>query len=93
VGTITNIAQCEIQERIEQDESFVDVDVLNNKHDSILVQCDIGHEKEVAAMMQQYIEKELTSPRGEKFRMRSEAKAGFNWNEESETNPNGLKEI
>jgi hypothetical protein len=94
VGVTTNIAQSNIQQRIESDSNFRDVDVLNNKHDSILTQCDIGHEKEVAEMMREYIEMEFTSPFGEKYRMKSEAKAGFNWKDYDENdNPQGLKEL
>jgi len=94
VGTITNIAQVEIQNRVEDDRELSDVDVLNNKHDSILCQCDIGHEKEVATMMRSYIEKDLTNFRGEQFKMKSEAMAGYNWLDyDEETNLNGIKEI
>ena len=94
VGVTTNIAQSNAQRRIESDSNFMDVDLLNNKHDSILAQCDIGHEKEVAAMLQSYIEMEFTSPFGEKYKMGSEVKVGYNWgNYDEQDNPRGLREI
>jgi len=95
VGCITNIAQVELQTIIEDTPSlYKDVDVLNNKHDSLLCQCDIGHEREVAALMRLYIEKPLINFRGEHFQMKSEAAVGMNWGKYNPTtNPQGLKEI
>jgi len=94
VATITNVAQVEIQQRIEDDSNYADVDIMNNKHDSVLCQCDIGHEREVAQMMRSYIEKPLTNFRGEHFKMKSEAMAGFNWLDyDEEHNPKGIREL
>jgi len=95
VGTITNIAQAELQTIIEDTPSlYKDVDILNNKHDSILFQCDIGHEKEVDALVAAHLEKDLVSPRGEHFKMKSEGAFGYNWGKyDADKNPQGLKEI
>ena len=93
VGTITNIGITELQTYIE-DSRKSDWDVLQNGHDSILAQCWEENEIELATKMKQVIERELVSPRGEKFRMESEISSGYNWGKYDEkTNPEGLKEL
>lgn len=77
VGTITNLAVVNMYKFIQC--QSLPWDILANTHDSYLVQCPIGVERIVASKMKEFIEQELTSPRGEKFRMRSEAQAGYNW--------------
>lgn len=77
VGTITNIAYTKLQEYIEQQR--LDWDLLGNCHDSYLVQCPIGEELVCAAKMKELIEQDLISPRGEPFKMKSEASVGMNW--------------
>jgi len=77
VGTITNVAFTNLQEYIET--HSLAWDLLNNCHDSYLCQCPIGEEVECGRVMRLFMEQELTNFRGEKFRMRSEAQAGFNW--------------
>jgi hypothetical protein len=79
VGTITNIAVTEMQYYIE--DNNLPWDVLNNKHDSYLLQCPIGQESECSRMAKQFMEQELITLRGEKFTMRSETAIGFNWGE------------
>lgn len=79
VGTITNVAFTNFQRYIE--EYSKSWDLLSNKHDSYLAQCPIGEEIEMSEVMQSFMQQELTSPRGEKFKMRSEAKIGYNWGE------------
>lgn len=92
VGCITHIAITRMQQYIE--EAGKDWDILNNKHDSYLLQCPIDERDECANKMQEFIELDLTSSRGEKFKMKSEAQAGFNWAPWHETkNPEGMKEI
>lgn len=92
VGTITNIAFTKHQELIE--DTGLDHDLLANTHDSYLAQCPIGEEVECCRIMSNFLNQELTAPNGEKFRMKSEAKAGMNWNDfHSIKNPNGLRTV
>lgn len=77
VGCITHIAITEMQKFIE--ENNLDWDILNNNHDSMLVQCPEAEELECGRMSTKFMNQELTSPRGEKFRMRSECQSGYNW--------------
>lgn len=93
VGEITNIAYCQLQEYIEKEN--LPYDLLANTHDSYLVQCPVGEERNAAKLMQHFIEQSFKSPvDGIEFTMRSEAQAGFNWSPyKKDKNPLGLKEI
>jgi DNA polymerase I-like protein with 3'-5' exonuclease and polymerase domains len=92
VGTITNIAYTQLQNYIE--DTNRDWDLLANTHDSYLCQCPPAEAEECAKMMKYFIEQDLTSPRGEKFKMKSEAKKGLNWAPfHPEKNPLGLVDI
>lgn len=80
VGEITNRAVVAIQEEI--DGGFApaaELELLQNGHDSILSQCNIGYERDCIHMMRRYMEPELTSHRGEKFKMKTEVAIGYNW--------------
>lgn len=98
VGQITNKAKTRIQYLIENDD-LLDTDLLQNGHDSILAQTLVGQELFIAAVLKHFIEVDLVSPRGEKFRMKSEAGIGFNWGpmkkrkDGSIYNPLGMREI
>lgn len=92
VGTITNIAFCEMQDYIEK--NSLDWDLLNNCHDSILLQTPEEEKEEGIRVLQEKMEMPLTSTRGEKYFMRTEAAWGFNWGKyDEEKNVLGLKEI
>jgi len=102
VGCITHIACERFQSYI--DEHNRDWDLLNNCHDSYLAQCPQGEELEMAKVMKDFIEQDLTSFRGEKFKMRSECQIGRNWGVRKEKrddagnvikviNPEGLVEV
>lgn len=92
VGCITNLAVVEMQRWIET--TCPSAVILNNCHDSYLVQAPTEAIETVAKKMKEFIEIEMTAPRGEKFRMRSEASIGKNWAPWHEKkNPEGLKEI
>lgn len=93
VGEITNIAYSKLQRYIW--DAGVDWDLLANTHDSYLVQCPIGEERKCALVMQEFMGQEFTSPvDGVKFRMKSEAQAGYNWAPaKKDKNIEGLKEI
>lgn len=77
VGCITAIAFTNLQSFIEQNN--LRWDILADTHDSFLVQCPEGEEVECCKIMKAFMEQELTSPRNEKFRMKSEAAVGYNW--------------
>jgi hypothetical protein len=92
VGCITNLAVIRMQDHIW--EHKLDWTILNNCHDSYLVQAPDAEIMECAKRMKEFIEIEMTAPRGEKFRMRSEASVGKNWGSWHEKkNPAGLKEV
>lgn len=92
VGTITNIAFTGLSYCTRDVQP--DWDVLNNKHDSILLQVPIGHQEAAKEVLRGFLGKELTSHRGEKFTMGVEVKAGYNWGDyDKDANPKGLKEI
>ncbi len=92
VATITNIAYTKLQTQIEEEAR--QWDQLANTHDSYMCQCLIGEEDTLVPIMQDHINMELTSPvDGVKFRMKSEAKIGFNWSDwDKDKNPLGLKD-
>ena len=75
VGVITHKAIVRMQDYIE--EANKPWDVLSNKHDSYLLQVPIGENP--TDKMQEFMEQDLLSPRGEKFKMRSETQRGFSW--------------
>lgn len=80
VGQITNYAIVELQERIERGDPLLhNVDLLQNNHDSLLEQCPTEQRVEVARETRKHINRELTSPRGEKFTMKSDMK----WSDKS----------
>jgi len=79
VGCITNLAFVELQNR--QDLQELGVDVLQNNHDSVLLQCAPEHSEFVAQEAMKHLNREMISPRGERFSMRSEAMIGDNWKE------------
>lgn len=77
VGIITHEAVTDMQHYIET--SRKKWDILNNCHDSYLIQCPIREWQDCAKKAKEYMERPLTAPRGEKFNMRSEVQVGFNW--------------
>lgn len=90
VACITNIAYAALQNYIEVTNSKWDM--LNNCHDSLMTQSPIEESELCCKTMKQFVEMELTSPRGEKFRMKSEVQSGANWAPYHETkNPEGLR--
>jgi DNA polymerase I-like protein with 3'-5' exonuclease and polymerase domains len=95
VGTITNIAFTELQTWIEENQPEVEGwDLLNNCHDSYLMQVPIGEGMFAANIMKHFLEKDLVAPDGTRFKMKSEASIGMNWGKYSDkSNPEGLREI
>jgi len=82
VGCITNLAFVELQNR--QDLMDMGVDVVQNNHDSVLLQCPESIVPFVASEAMKHMNRKLVSPRGEPFQMRSEALVGHNWKEMNE---------
>ena len=92
VATITNIAYTQLQTIIEE-EHLLGWDMLNNKHDSVMGQFPEDDIPQAAWLVKSFLEQELVSPYGEKFRMKAEVSIGSNWGKyDSENNPEGLKE-
>lgn len=84
VGQITNYAITEMQEQLEDGDTMLHeagVDVLQNNHDSMLLQCwnDPKFYYPVAAEMRKHFNRRLVSPRGEVFYMKSEVQIGDSW--------------
>lgn len=92
VGCITHIAVTKLQQYIE--DNGRDWDILGNCHDSYLAQAPADEALELARVMTDFMQQELVSPRGEKFRMRAETQIGQNWAPyKKDFNEEGLKEI
>ena len=73
----------------------LDWDILQDNHDSYLVQCPIDEEFACADKMTEFLAVEMKSPiDGMKFRMKSEIASGLNWGPfHPVKNSFGLKEI
>lgn len=71
-----------------------DWDLMNDCHDSYLVQCPDSTEEihQCQSMMKEFMEINLENNKGEKFKMSSEGATGKNWGSfDSIKNPEGLK--
>ena len=79
VGTITNKTFTKVYATILNFPEFRDVDILENTHDSVLVQCPREQAQAVGRMVVAHMAQTLTTPRGESFTMKSEASVGENW--------------
>ena len=92
VGCITTQAFTQMFHYIEDNK--LDWHLLNDKHDSYLVQAPVSDAVFCAKKMQEFIEVELTGRDGVKFRMRSEASIGENWGKYHPVkNPGGMREL
>lgn len=100
VGQITRMAFVAIQEFIEL--TKIDWDIMQDNHDSILVQCPDSEDEvtQCHKIMKQYIEPTLHNNRGEMFNMRSEGASGYNWSPckldkdgNVKSNPEGLRAV
>ena len=87
VGTITNIAITQYQQAIERDK--LPHDVLNNKHDSMLVQVpdNAEHIELGVHLLKTYLAKDLVSSKGEPYKMGVEVAKGYNWDKFDRDNP------
>jgi hypothetical protein len=95
VGQITNYALCEIHEDIEAGKIWTSgVDALQNGHDSVLGQCGENTKEVVGREIKRKLERDLVSPNGTKFRMKSEVQWGYNWGPKDEKkNPLGMRDL
>lgn len=92
VAVISNKCYVLLQRFIEVEK--LDWDMLNQKHDSVLLQCPEDEWKLAAMISKGFMEQELVSPRGEVFRMKSGVSVGRNWSKyDKDTNPEGMKEL
>lgn len=97
VGCITHLAITDTQRYIEEHDK--DWDILQNNHDSMWMQFPDNDLEEARIVTKQNMERELVSPRGEKFNMRSECSIGRNWGKRKKNkdgsyhNPEGMHEI
>lgn len=91
VGTITNIAFEQMDKHIQARQP--EWDLLNNKHDSILMQVPLGQGIEAGRLLSHYMEQHLISHKGERFQMKSDCSIGLNWEKRSEYNPDGMEEV
>ncbi len=94
VGTITNIAFTEIHHYIKKHN--LPWIILNNKHDSILLEVPDAdeHKQHGAEILRKGLERDLTSTTGVEYKMKSEIAIGHNWAKYHEkTNQHGMKEV
>lgn len=92
VGDLCNIAVARVYHDIEHGRPEWGAEFLLSVHDSIMMQCNIGYELEVADAMAECMKYPLTI-HGETFTIPSDCQIGFNWNKrdkEGITNPRGL---
>jgi hypothetical protein len=69
-------------------------DVLNNKHDSVLIQSSEAESLEAAKTLSDIMSVKLVSSSGEHFQMKTEVSIGKNWGKwDEQNNPDGMKEI
>lgn len=77
VGEITHMAIRDTQIFIEEYKK--DWHILQNNHDSFLMEFPPTEEAEAVKVMRDKIEIGFVAPDGSKFNMKSEAKVGYNW--------------
>lgn len=91
VGTITNITYVKMQDYIESE--HLPWDMLNNKHDSVLLQVPVNDVERSAKKVQEIMNMDLISTTGVAFKMASGAEWGYNWYPKGINNPDGMREL
>lgn len=91
VACITHNAAIEVQQRIIRER--LAWDLLNNKHDSVMVQAPEAEAMEAAKYLYDLMRPRLIGWDGTEFQMGAEASIGRNWGKWSEKNPEGMKAI
>ena len=92
VGCITHNAVCDFQDYVEEN-NLEEWNLLGQKHDSYLAEVPDEQVQYCVSVMKTAIEVDLTSHRGEKFKMKSGVSVGKNWGKRSEDNPFGMEEL
>jgi len=87
VGELTVIASNEIRQYLHKHKLNNEILLVNNKHDSLLLDCPIRHRDLGIHLLRSTMAKELTTPRGEVFRMGVEVSEGTSWDKK------GMKKI
>lgn len=93
VGTLNNIAFTELYHKIKKEK--LPWKLLNNKHDSLLLQVlDTSEHKEMSEhYIRQSMERELISTQKEHYKMKIGISRGYNWAKyHKDNNPAGMKE-
>ena len=93
VACITRRAVTKMQQYIEAEGK--DWDILQDNHDSFVVQCKHEEHLECHSVMKGFLNYRMKSPfDGEEFNMQSEGATGKNWSPyNKDTNPDGLQEV
>lgn len=92
VGCLTHIAYTELFWRIRKEK--LSWKLLNNKHDSLLLECPEKDKDQGIEYCKQHMGRVLRSSRGEEYRMKVGISIGHNWGHYDEKkNPCGLKEL
>ena len=78
VGIITSLAICELGEFIDAND--LDWDILNDKHDSIMMQVPIAEKLDGARALHRALRRPLRSTTGVDYFMEAEVSSGPNWN-------------
>jgi len=90
LGDLGNIATRRVYEEIELARPDLGAEYVLSVHDSVMMQCNVGHELEVAAMMEECMRIPVTI-HGRTFCVPSDCQIGWNWNKRHpEMNPRGL---
>ena len=95
IGWLCNEALCNIYEEIVLGRPDLKTELLLQVHDSILVQCPVGHVREVNELMGKAMDIPFEC-NGHLVRIPTDSKVGYNWGERSKdgkTNPAGLRDI
>lgn len=92
VAIITENAVTSLYEYIASNNK--DWHILQETHDSYLVEAPDNEVEECAHKMKEFMEPEMISPiDGVKFRMKTEVVVGRNWAPRSKNNPEGMEEV
>lgn len=92
VGELTVIASNEIHQYIIKNNLSREVLLVNNKHDSLLLDCHSRHRDLCINLLRSTMSKTFATPRGETFKMGVEVSEGMNWDKQSTDNPEGMHE-
>lgn len=95
VGCITTMAQTEIQERLDNHDPLLKgVSIWQNGHDSLMGIAPAETIHTQISELRKHLERDLKSPRGEPFKMKSGVGIGSNWGVYHEKkNPLGIQEL